>query len=573
MAWLSGWTRRKKFTIDGTTAGAQTNYQMQLTVHYGSGTDSGSDVYLGGNSQIDFSDIRFTTSDGTTLLDYWIEEKVDSDYALVWVEFDSIPASPDSAVFYIYYGNSSASSASNGANTFIEFDDFDDNSLNTAIWDEYDGYGTDGSVSETNQRLEITTGSGTEHGVKTDNTYSFSSGRRYRIFMYEPLVNNGDAAIFYLCPTVADGSATIYSSESNWLRFMIYQDGGGGQWYYFQKKVDGTVTTINSESAITDLDRKVEILIDGTNVTLLLDGVTWQLKTAHGLNFTAPYIYPVRYGAGTSNTCHYDNFFIGNYSDPEPTWGTWGSEELGIQPVSTPSAFSAGKPKLNLTIQPISTPSGFSAGTPTIIMGAIIIQPVSAPSAFSAGKPTLVYPQVLQPVSTPSAFSAGTPTVVLGGFIIQPASTPSAFSAGKPAIIKYVWHVILDARYLTVSPDTNRLLVIGRHDDGYEVFGSHSDSDEIDLVGERLDFIPEPAIPTDSQAAEVAQAVLKKLRLTTNRGVILIPPNCGQELWDVIQVQDSPTAQQAQKYRVIGIRLEYHPRRARYAHTLILGSP
>ena len=75
--------------------------------------------------QADFDDIRFTSSDGTTLIDHWLESKTDSTTADFWVEIPSIPASPNTTMIYIYYGNSSASSASNGDNTFLLFDNFD----------------------------------------------------------------------------------------------------------------------------------------------------------------------------------------------------------------------------------------------------------------------------------------------------------------------------------------------------------------------------------------------------------------------------------------------------------------
>lgn len=121
---LPGWDYRKLKTITGTTAGAQTNYQMKLTVYKGSGTDTPGAVYLGGNVRDDFGDIRFTKSDGVTLLDYWIESYTSGVSAVVWVEVDSIPASPNNTSIYLYYGNPSAASASNGAATFVLFDDF-----------------------------------------------------------------------------------------------------------------------------------------------------------------------------------------------------------------------------------------------------------------------------------------------------------------------------------------------------------------------------------------------------------------------------------------------------------------
>ena len=89
MAWLTGWDYRKSHIINYAT-GAGTLYQKRIKVHYGAGTDSGEDVYLNSHSRTDFGDVRFTDDDGTTLLDYWIEEKVDSDYAIIWVKLQMI---------------------------------------------------------------------------------------------------------------------------------------------------------------------------------------------------------------------------------------------------------------------------------------------------------------------------------------------------------------------------------------------------------------------------------------------------------------------------------------------------
>ncbi|RLI27326.1 hypothetical protein DRO58_04495, partial [Candidatus Bathyarchaeota archaeon] len=117
--WLTGWQYRKSHTIIGSTAGAVTDYQVKIKVYYGGGSDSGENVYLNGKCQPDFDDIRFTASDGETLLSYWIEEKVDGNYAIVWVKIPSIPANPDTAIIYIYYGNPTATSESDEDATFI----------------------------------------------------------------------------------------------------------------------------------------------------------------------------------------------------------------------------------------------------------------------------------------------------------------------------------------------------------------------------------------------------------------------------------------------------------------------
>jgi|GEM_PF-5110522 len=90
--WLTGWKYRKSHEIIGSSAGAVSDYQIKIKVHYGSGTDSGEDVYLNGKCRNDFGDIRFTDSDGETELPYWMEKKVDGDYAIFWVKVPYIPA-------------------------------------------------------------------------------------------------------------------------------------------------------------------------------------------------------------------------------------------------------------------------------------------------------------------------------------------------------------------------------------------------------------------------------------------------------------------------------------------------
>ena len=52
-----------------------------------------------------------------------------------------------------------------------------------------------------------------------------------------------------------------------------------------------------------------------------------------------------------------------------------------------------------------------------------------------------------------------------------------------------------------------------------------------------------------------------------------MPPNCGQELFDVVELTDTMANQSAVKFRVAGIRFEYSPKQARYQHKLILGAP
>jgi len=125
--WLSGWKYRKSNVIQS-ASGAGTNYQMYIIVHYGSGTDSGADVYLNGKCRSDFGDIRITSSDGQTVIagenNGWMEEKVDGDYAKIWFKVPD-DLSTNDATIYVYYGKSDAAWNGNATDTFMYFEDFE----------------------------------------------------------------------------------------------------------------------------------------------------------------------------------------------------------------------------------------------------------------------------------------------------------------------------------------------------------------------------------------------------------------------------------------------------------------
>src|SRR6266481_1725926 len=124
-SWLSSsWQYRS--TVSIANAGSTTLTGYQLNVVLGSGFDFTKAQSNGG-------DIRFTASDGVTLLPYWIESwNAAGSSASLWVRVPSIPAA--GATVYLYYGNSAATSTSNGNTTFDFFDDFRSGSVDTTKW-------------------------------------------------------------------------------------------------------------------------------------------------------------------------------------------------------------------------------------------------------------------------------------------------------------------------------------------------------------------------------------------------------------------------------------------------------
>lgn len=139
MAWLSGYSYRKKVTIAG-SSGAGTGYQILLKIGESAGS-SGADFHLEGHALNFPNDIRFTASDEITQYSYWIESIEGASpnrLVYVWVKVDeSLDADAD---IYVYYGKSGDTSASNGSTTFEFFDDFDDNNLDwtvvSGVWNE-----------------------------------------------------------------------------------------------------------------------------------------------------------------------------------------------------------------------------------------------------------------------------------------------------------------------------------------------------------------------------------------------------------------------------------------------------
>lgn len=109
--WLCPWENRIPIKLASTSGSDLSDYQVRFDLTFQTGMNP------------DFSDIRFTASDGSTLLDFWVEQVVPSSSAIVWVKIPTIP-SVNSTSVYLYFCNTAASSASDAANTFIFFDDF-----------------------------------------------------------------------------------------------------------------------------------------------------------------------------------------------------------------------------------------------------------------------------------------------------------------------------------------------------------------------------------------------------------------------------------------------------------------
>lgn len=174
------WTKRKRVPITNSDATAYTNVAVKIPVTYDS------------DMQTDFSDLRFTSSDGVTALSYWRETYTASANAVVWVKVPTLAASGDTSVF-MYYGNGLASDASSGTTTFSAFDDFEDDGIT-----EYSGDTGQFNVG-TAFKYERTYGLdafGNESSQTADGIYrtalTVSQGQTIRFFEYVDTNNTFD---------------------------------------------------------------------------------------------------------------------------------------------------------------------------------------------------------------------------------------------------------------------------------------------------------------------------------------------------------------------------------------------
>ena len=113
--WNSDWKNKKQINITDFSGGNLTNYSVKLNITYNTKMSS------------NFSDLRFLNGSENSELDYWIEEKFDSNHTIIWVKVPYIQASGNSSI-YMYYNNSAVETTSNIENAFLMGDDF--NNLN-----------------------------------------------------------------------------------------------------------------------------------------------------------------------------------------------------------------------------------------------------------------------------------------------------------------------------------------------------------------------------------------------------------------------------------------------------------
>jgi hypothetical protein len=325
----ASWLYRKSLTINHTDDGAQTNYQMKRILLFAGTSCNITHLGLDSKCQADFDDVRFTTDNGTTLLDYWIESKTDGNNAVVWVEVDVIPAHPNDGTVYVYYGNAGAAAVSSGANTFLFFDDFERGVNGDTIG---------GSWTESTAHVHIST----EQDIGDVAGYTGTRSAKWV---------GGGYPTAYISYVAGSGYALRYRLYKETADTGIYQSHGNG----------------SNRVSICLTETEVIYYYSGGSLNSTGDSMaadTWTLFEANNINFGAA-TYDIWYNGAnvmvgatmqadaiTTNQHRFQGSFTANedawiddqiirkWTTNEPTWDACGSEEVLTPSISTTGSSS-----------------------------------------------------------------------------------------------------------------------------------------------------------------------------------------------------------------------------------------
>ncbi|MGB9886897.1 MAG: DUF2341 domain-containing protein [Moorellales bacterium] len=200
------WLYRKPITIDNTqNASALSNYQVLVLVDTAS-------LISAGKMRSDGGDIRFTDSDGTTLLSYWIEAGINTSSTRIWVKVPSVPASATKTI-YMYYGCPSATSQSSISNTMDKYEGFESGT-----------FGLFSNVSGTDYfSVQSTVKKEGTYALKASDTSSSVSGGRYsNADTFWDTWNKAIEAWMRSDTTSTTGVVGLYFTKGGYLRAVVH---------------------------------------------------------------------------------------------------------------------------------------------------------------------------------------------------------------------------------------------------------------------------------------------------------------------------------------------------------------
>lgn len=324
---IAGWLYKKKHTI--TNAGATlSNYQIRIDVHYGSGTDSGKDVYLDSKCRTDFADIRIGDVN-RNMFPLAIESKANSDVAVFWVKIPQIASTTD---IYLYYGKSTASSYNDPDETFAFHEFFDSATLNLKKFSDpspyldytladsaikfiknESGYGNTMLYTQYPMRINQMQRVRTKYGADP-RTYTYQSTESIGMF-YNSLTTGVNAIVLNINASSTNPAKVWFEKEqtnpAEYINTSLSTGSEMTDYHIFDIKWVSTGPNVKMNCEGTNI-------FDHTNATYI--PVSSEIPSFAGAYWTE---------AGTKDMLRMwvDFIFIVQVAATEPVHSTWGSEE------------------------------------------------------------------------------------------------------------------------------------------------------------------------------------------------------------------------------------------------------
>jgi uncharacterized repeat protein (TIGR01451 family) len=329
------------------------------------------------------ADIRFTHSDGTTELNYWIESWDSlTQLAYLWVK---VPAIADGeTTIYLYYKNPNALSKSNGLVTFDSFDDgwsqFIDQRINLVEGDQGPDSNDDinspftwaviGGTPVVSPPGILNLGDGT--GIKSTSTYQYQAiGLRANFGSDTPHGLNGHEWAGFI--NGASGKRTIIGDLTNdWDDLYLSN-------YNTAPDIDRIIERVGG----IPWHNKFHLYEVKWNAGLSIGEIDHRASSASSTAQVPNTPLPVTlYSYQDSNaTLIVDWIYVRQYRNPEPTvmlGDEQGLVKLGIKKIDTPDPLRAGATlTYQLTISNTSTINAPSVVVTDTLPVNILIGPVS----------------------------------------------------------------------------------------------------------------------------------------------------------------------------------------------------
>jgi len=152
-------------------------------------------------------------------------------------------------------------------------------------------------------------------------------------------------------------------------------------------------------------------------------------------------------------------------------------------------------------------------------------------------------------------------------YLVNPlAADSSVYSYGGA-------HQIWEGRYGQSAWAINRVQVEGYDTgSGEPIIVDSFDWGEVDRIHDRLRRLEDRNINTVAEAEDRGAAFLREAEIESASGTILLPLNCGQQLYDVVDITDARAGLTSAKRRVLGLISVYTPHRGEYNQRLWLGA-